>query len=70
MKQLMLPGLKVKDIDVFKLEIGTLIYDKDSNRRGKITGVRETSNEVIEAFITLDGDKEVKSYTLPNCIIL
>lgn len=69
MKQLMLPGLKVKDIDVFKLEIGAKVYDKTSGKTGTITSVRETSYEVIEAFITL-GSVEIPAYTLPECVIL
>ncbi len=65
-----LPGFPVIKASVFDLKIGTKVYDKKSKRNGIISDIRETSPENIEAFITLNGDIEVKASKYPQVVII
>lgn len=71
MKQIILPGFLLKDCDIFMVEVGTTVYDKASGRLGVISSVRETANECLDVFVTLEGSpKEMPAYTLPTCVVL
>lgn len=67
----LLPGLRVKTLSVFDLEVGTKIYDKSTDKYGIISDIRETGYEVIDAFILLDGETtEVPVWRMPEAIII
>lgn len=71
MDNYILPGMLLKDANVFEMSIGDRVYDKISGRSGTITDIKEVAPEWVEAFITLDNsDTEVPASNLPGCIYL
>lgn len=61
----------VKDADVFKLKIGDKVYDHASKKFGKVSTIKETAYEWIEAFVLLDGEeKAVVAASLPEAELL
>ncbi len=64
-----LPGTLLSKISVFDLKPGAKVYDKASNKEGVISDVKETSFEVVEAFIKLEGQEaEVRASTIPHLV--
>lgn len=43
---------------VFELSPGQIVYDESSNRKGKISDVRESRVECIDAYVIWDGEDE------------
>ena len=70
MDNYILPGALLKSVSVFELEKGDKVYDKTSGKEGVISNIKETAPEWIEAFVTLDGEKEVPAWKLPACVYL
>lgn len=42
--------------DIFKHGIGSRIFNKNTNRYGIISDIKETSNEYIEPFVLYDTE--------------
>lgn len=60
-----LPGMLLKDINVFELKIGDRVYDKASGRSGSISNIEDV------AFIRFDGgDTYISVNALPSCIYI
>jgi len=56
---------------VFELKPGMRVYDTFKNRYGRISSVRETSYEDINAFVVWDDlEKEQRLVILPNISVV
>lgn len=61
----LLPGMLLKDINVFELKVGDRIYDKTSGRSGSISNIEDV------VFIRFDGgDTDISLNALPHCIYI
>ena len=66
-----LTGAYLHKTSVFDLKKGATVYDKESNRTGVISDIRETRAECIEAFIKLEGDdKEYPAHKFIQLVLL
>lgn len=59
-------------VSVFELELGQRVYDIFKDRYGKISSIKETDPEVVEAFVSWDDtpDKEEKATYMPNIALV
>lgn len=66
-----LPGTKLNTISVFELSTGLKVYDKDSNKSGVVSSIKEAKDQGIDAYVRLEGaDKEILADYLPNLVII
>lgn len=66
-----LPGMLLNRVSVFDLKPGQKVYDKDTDKLGVISDIKETAPEYIEAFVMFEGETlETPAWKLRNCVIL
>lgn len=71
MDKYILPGMLIKDLNAWELNVGDRVYDRSSGNSGSVVEIRETAPEWVEAFIRFDGsDSDVPAWKYPNCIYL